>query len=69
MMDPIFNPATVETPNWLIAAMLLVTGVAWAVSKQPGARKLAAIAFGGALALGLMNLLNAIFAGTWPVIR
>ena len=57
---------TLSTPlgHALVIALVLVTGLAWGLAehKHP-ARKLFAVAFGGAVALGLNTLLLALFGG------
>jgi len=54
--------------HWITAAAIIVSGLVWYFSEhQSEVRKLAAVAFGGAMALAAMTLLTALFpAGPIP---
>ena len=70
MMDRPFDPLVLTMSNWLLIPIIIVTGLAWATSQHgSGMRKLAAVALGGAIALGLVNLLTALFPSAVAVIQ
>jgi hypothetical protein len=45
----------------VVAAAIIGTGITWAVTKGTGVRKISALAFGGAAAVGSMTLMTALF--------
>jgi hypothetical protein len=54
--------ANTSIAHWVTAALIIVSGVAWAITpKAPGLRKLAAAALGGAIAFALIQLMQRVF--------
>ncbi|MGA7634790.1 MAG: TrbC/VirB2 family protein [Terriglobales bacterium] len=62
-LDPILSALDTPWAHGLVLILCLVSGIAWALSGQDKRwRKLCAIAFGGAVALALEQLLLQVLA-------
>src|SRR5216683_1563810 len=61
---PLIYPFLTPLGPYLLGAMLIFCALTWLVSaRHSDARKLAAMAFGGVLAVGAILLLSALFPG------
>jgi hypothetical protein len=50
--------------HWSVLAVILISGVSWALAKPgTGIRKMWAVAFGGAAALGASAVMTMLFGG------